>query len=459
VRSAAIQAITHQRPERHRLEQDRLFAGLDARQVQHVVDQCQQVGAGLQDVANMGAVRLGQRPRRVGVEQLGEAEDRVHRRAQLMAHRREEFRLGPTRALGLVARHAQRLLGGMACAEVAGDRDVVPHRAVGPHHHMGLDREPQRAAVLQLVAQLGRGLAFAAQLCVHALQRVDIGLIAAQQLGDPAARGLLQRVAGQAREGRIDPFDAVVRVGDGYGVVSMRGHQRELALFGLACQQALTCVEEGGHVGEGTHEPGAGQEARLHLQHRAARRAAQVGLRQGLPIAAEPSPQRAARLRLGKHEVLAIVAMLELVARNLVHRRPAREKGLRNVEKVRQPPVEELCLAGLVQAEHALVHAVQRHGQRLALAPQFVRDPLQLLLVVEQRLRTQLLGLARDHHLAHLLLSAPPAQAEQGYEQQRHQAHRRVRAAAGGDHAQAQWCQRQHDESECGRQVEGGHRQ
>ena len=68
--------------------------GLDLGQIEHVVDQAEQVAAVGLDVGE----RLAQFGRHLAVElvedDLGEAQDRVQRRAQLVAHVGQEFRLG-----------------------------------------------------------------------------------------------------------------------------------------------------------------------------------------------------------------------------------------------------------------------------------------------------------------------------------------------------------------------------
>ena len=81
---------------------DLQLPGLDLRQVENVVDQLEQVlaaGADRADVvAALGLVAV------VGVadEQLGEAEDAVERRANLVAHVGQELALGAVGGLGLL---------------------------------------------------------------------------------------------------------------------------------------------------------------------------------------------------------------------------------------------------------------------------------------------------------------------------------------------------------------------
>ena len=75
------------------------LAGLDLREIEHVVDELQQVAAARQDVAEELLVLRRRRIDLAVVQQLGEADDRVERRAQLVRHVREELALEPVRFL------------------------------------------------------------------------------------------------------------------------------------------------------------------------------------------------------------------------------------------------------------------------------------------------------------------------------------------------------------------------
>ena len=76
--------------------------GLDLRQVQQVVDQFQQgVGAVLQGLYQFA---LGFRELFVAAEDVGDPDDDVHRRTDLVAHIRQEFRFGDVGCLRGVAR-------------------------------------------------------------------------------------------------------------------------------------------------------------------------------------------------------------------------------------------------------------------------------------------------------------------------------------------------------------------
>src|SRR3954466_6972299 len=79
---------------------------LDPRDVEDLVDEVQQVAAPREDLRDALAIaRIGDRQ----LQQLAEAEDGIERRAQLVAHAREEVALGPVGALGILAGHPELL--------------------------------------------------------------------------------------------------------------------------------------------------------------------------------------------------------------------------------------------------------------------------------------------------------------------------------------------------------------
>ena len=81
--------------EPHRLLVQLVAAGLDAGEVEDLVDEMQEVAAAVEDVARVVAVgRIFDRAEQLGLHHLGEAEDGVERRAQLVAHGGKEARLG-----------------------------------------------------------------------------------------------------------------------------------------------------------------------------------------------------------------------------------------------------------------------------------------------------------------------------------------------------------------------------
>jgi hypothetical protein len=102
VAEAAIEVVEHA-AERDRLDVDRHRARLDLRQVENVVDQVEQVGAGRVDVARELDLLRRQVAARVAGELLAEDQNRVEGSPQLVRHVGEE--------LGLVLRRERQLLG------------------------------------------------------------------------------------------------------------------------------------------------------------------------------------------------------------------------------------------------------------------------------------------------------------------------------------------------------------
>ncbi len=110
-------------------------SGIQAREVEDVVDQLQQVLAGIEDDADIVALGLGQRH---VLEQTGHADDAVHRGADLVAHHREELAARPPGRFGCVARGGQGTLVAAALGDVGeGAHRPALRQALGAHlqHH------------------------------------------------------------------------------------------------------------------------------------------------------------------------------------------------------------------------------------------------------------------------------------------------------------------------------------
>ena len=138
-------------------------AGLDLRQVEHVVEEGEQVPTGIQDVLHVVGLTLVELTEHPLEQHLGEADHRVERGAQLVRHAREEVGLvlagrGELAALQLellvqarVGQRDRRLAGeggehvaGLV-AEGAGGQpphDERPHDPVGPHERDHHERAP-----------------------------------------------------------------------------------------------------------------------------------------------------------------------------------------------------------------------------------------------------------------------------------------------------------------------------
>src|SRR4051812_24220488 len=109
------------------------MARLDAREVQHVVDQAQQMPLTAVDAVERAALLGSQRAVNSHLDELEMSADRVERRAELVTHRREKFRLRPIRAFGFLLRGDRlelRLLLGLVEIRIV-DRDGGPTRDAG----------------------------------------------------------------------------------------------------------------------------------------------------------------------------------------------------------------------------------------------------------------------------------------------------------------------------------------
>jgi hypothetical protein len=85
-------------------------AGVDARVVEHLVDEAEQVPLARPDAREVGALLVGDRAAQPELDQLRVAADGVERGAQLVRHDGEELALGAVRRLGLGARRALGLV-------------------------------------------------------------------------------------------------------------------------------------------------------------------------------------------------------------------------------------------------------------------------------------------------------------------------------------------------------------
>ncbi len=133
-----------QRIEIELLEIEPDAAGLDLRHVENVVDDVEQILPAAADVAAIFAILVGaERAEHARLHDLGKADDGVERRAQLVAHIGEEFRLGLVGLLGaglfggvFLGQFGQPLLRG---AQV-GDRRHQPLLAVDQLFLVRLER-------------------------------------------------------------------------------------------------------------------------------------------------------------------------------------------------------------------------------------------------------------------------------------------------------------------------------
>ncbi len=131
--------LEHQIVNSDRLDRQLELIGRDPGKVQEVVDHLQQVLPTKENVPDRIQLRS-----RAGLQlqELGEAEHRVQRRAQLMAHSGEEFVLGSIGQLGFVPRRSQCLLGYLAGGDVLHAGSEQAGRPWFGHHRIARDTQP-----------------------------------------------------------------------------------------------------------------------------------------------------------------------------------------------------------------------------------------------------------------------------------------------------------------------------
>ena len=97
--------------DRHRLGGETQTSGLDPRDIQHLVDETEEMPAGPEHVLHALALVRG---KILDVQELSEPQDGVERRPQLMAHARQELALRPVRPISFEPGLLERLFGGFA---------------------------------------------------------------------------------------------------------------------------------------------------------------------------------------------------------------------------------------------------------------------------------------------------------------------------------------------------------
>ncbi len=135
--------------------------GLDLGQVEDIVDEAQQMGAGIVDVAGIVPVaRRAVRAELFRLQDLGEADDRVERGAQLVAHRRQEAGFGAVRGFRLGPGDLQVARAGHLRGDVAADAAIArePALRIEDGHAAGSREAPRAVAGTDLVTELVKRL-------------------------------------------------------------------------------------------------------------------------------------------------------------------------------------------------------------------------------------------------------------------------------------------------------------
>src|SRR5262245_31569131 len=213
------------------------LAGLGLREIEDVVDQIEQVGAAALDVAQIFAVALTpDRPVHLRDHHVGEPDDGVQRRAQLVAHRGQELRLRPVGALGMVLRAQQLYLGRLAVGDVEYDAFEEHRLAPVAEDAATAFLHPVDAAVLAADAVFNdEGIAARrAGEDDRVAGRPVLGIDQVAETHSPALAELGNRVAGYLRHGVAHEHGRPVAVElaavDGAGDAA--GQRTELALAG-----------------------------------------------------------------------------------------------------------------------------------------------------------------------------------------------------------------------------------
>ena len=145
-------ALEHHFRERDGLARQRRVARFDQRQVEDLVDQLEQVPAGLDDLVEVALLR-GRGRRRARFQQLREAEHGVEGRAQLVAHAGQEIGLGVVGLLGGRHRPVELRLDPLAHRVVGADEQVSDEIAVVVAQRRDRHDRGKAAAVLAHVGQ------------------------------------------------------------------------------------------------------------------------------------------------------------------------------------------------------------------------------------------------------------------------------------------------------------------
>ena len=195
-----VEGLLDAHPEIERLALELELARLDLRVVEDVVDHVQErVAAGADDFGELALLR-----RELGAEeQPGHPDHRVHRRPDLVAHRRQE------RALRLGGR--LRLLAGLLeLADVVVDPEEALALAVdreGNEHQLDVDQRAVLAGAPGDAVRPSGG-----HRLLGGLAALLAMLLVEHEVVDRAADRLLRRVAEQLFGGRVPAGDPLLRV-------------------------------------------------------------------------------------------------------------------------------------------------------------------------------------------------------------------------------------------------------
>ncbi len=204
------QTGTHRGTQVNPILRQRVTACLDPCQFQHLVDDVQQVSPTGHDVGCPLDCGIGHASGPGLLHQLREADDRVQRGAQFMAHIRQELRFGPARCLGRFLRTPQ-FVGCLYFRRYVARRAVIAGEDAGiiEHRHAArTDVVHPSVRVAQQIAELPKRLALheIGPMCCWPWRIGAVGSGKLPSCGTDVAARLVsaqQRCRGQPQESQI----------------------------------------------------------------------------------------------------------------------------------------------------------------------------------------------------------------------------------------------------------------
>ena len=180
--------------QRRRLLRQRQLPRLDLRQIEDFVDQLEEVPSRAKNLGNARLLR-GRRRRGVGLHQLGEPEDRIERRAKLMAHAGKEIGLGEVGLLRRALGHGQCFLDLPALGQVAGQLGEPARIARRISNGGEDDVRPEGRAVLAYAPTLDLESSLVRRRVQVALRRTVLDILGRIEAGEVLADDLFRAVA------------------------------------------------------------------------------------------------------------------------------------------------------------------------------------------------------------------------------------------------------------------------
>ena len=251
------------------------LARLDLRKIEDVVDDGQQRIAADADGVHAVALFAGEGSFQ---QQARHPDDPVHRRADLVAHRGEELRLGARGSVGFLLGPAQVILSFHPSGDVHQEGDEVLDGPGGVAHGLEVEMKVETPAAPRMADEVRVERGGPLQRAPQAGDRGRIGVGADQQLREGLVGHLGQIEPEQADKTIVDPLETTSGIGDGNKVIGAAGNQRELTrrrlaglerLFGSAAFLVLghqagvgllgcSAAHQGcaGEMGDGPEQPG-----------------------------------------------------------------------------------------------------------------------------------------------------------------------------------------------------------